>query len=428
MAARRYRRATRKHVRIGSPYGQTPAVTEMRALTADDHPDAWQLLEHAFGGANSPEDWEVELALVEPSRFLGSFEDGQVVAVAGAFALEMTVPGGPRPVAGVTWVGVRPTHRRRGLVSGLLRRQLEDLRAAGEPVAALWASQGAIYQRFGYGPAAWDVQLAVPSGSAFTRPVPAGGMRMATPDPAVLGPVWDAARRTRTGWSARDERWWSYRLFDPESRRSGAAPLLSVLADGPAGVEGYALYATRQQWSSGTPSGEVHVREVVATNPEAYARLWRYLLDLDLMKEVRIGFVGPDEPLLQLLAEPRAAQGRLKDNIWVRLVDVPGALAGRCYAAPVDVVLEVVDAFCPWNTGLWRLTGGPDGATCTPTSDPADLTVPVADLGGAYLGGSSTLAARAAAGSVVERRPGALAQASTAFGWPGPLPYSPLVF
>ncbi|MCA1722406.1 MAG: GNAT family N-acetyltransferase, partial [Actinobacteria bacterium] len=256
-------------------------MTETRALTSADLAASWQLLEHAFGGANSPEDWDVELALVEPARFLGTFDGEQVVAVAGAFALEMTVPGGPQPVAGVTWVGVRPTHRRRGLATGLMRRQLDDLRAAGEPVAALWASQGAIYQRFGYGPAAWDLALTVPSGAAFTRPVSTTGLRMADPDVAVLAPVYDAVRRTRTGWAARDETWWPYRLFDPEHRRSGAAPLLSVLADGPSGVEGYALYTTKQQWAAGTPRSEVHVREVVSTNPDAYARLWRYLLDLD---------------------------------------------------------------------------------------------------------------------------------------------------
>jgi predicted acetyltransferase len=345
-------------------------VTDIRALTSADLAAAWQVLEHAFGGANSPDDWEVEHALVDPSRFYAAFEGDEAVGVCGAFALEMTVPGGPRPVAGVTWVGVRPTHRRQGLASALMRRQLDDLRAAGEPVAALWASQGAIYQRFGYGPAAWDVSLTVPRGAAFTRPVSAAGLRMTPPDAAVLAPVYEQVRRTRSGWAARDEPWWAYRLFDPESRRSGAAPLLSVLADDAGGVAGYALYATKQTWSAGTPEGEVFVRDVVATTPAAYARLWRYLLDLDLMKHVRIGSAAPDEPLLHLLAEPRAAKGQLKDNIWVRLVDVPAALAARCYAAPVDVVLEVVDEFCPWNAGRWRLTGGPDGATCwrRPTS------------------------------------------------------------
>ena len=203
--------------------------------------------------------------------------------------------------------------------------------------------------------------------------------------------------------------------------------MLAAIADGPAGAEGYALYAPVQRWTDSIPSGTVQLRELVATTPAVAARLWRFLLDLDLMKELRAFGVAPDDPVLHLLAEPRSAKPTLKDNLWFRLVDVPAALAGRAYAAPVDLVLEVADAFCPWNSGLWRLTGGPDRATCTPTSDAAELSVHATDLGAAYLGGT-TLAARAAAGHVHELRPGALAAASTAFGWPGPAPYAPMVF
>ena len=402
-------------------------MPDTRVLSPDDLIAAWELLGRAFGGSDPVEDRDVEVALVDPSRFFGTYDGDELVAVAGSYALTLTVPGGPRPVAGVTWVGVSPTHRRRGLAGGLMRRQLDELRAAGEPVAALWASEGAIYQRFGYGPAAWDAVLTVPSRSALTRPVDVGSIRVTGPDAAVLRPVFDAVAPAAAGWYARDDRWWTYRLHDPQHRRNGAAPLLAALADGPGGVEGYALYQTAQKWDGAIPDGTVHVRELVATTPEARARLWRYLLDLDLMATVKTVGSGSDEPLLHLLAEPRRARPTLKDNLWVRLVDVPAALADRSYAAPVDLVLEVSDDFCPWNAGLWRLAGGPEGGTCTATSDAPDLAVRAADLGAAYLGGT-TLAARAAAGHVRELRPGALAAASTAFGWPGPSPYCPMVF
>jgi predicted acetyltransferase len=402
-------------------------VLDTRALTTADLPQAWSLLERAFGGSNHPADQDVELALVEPHRFYATYDGDAPVAVCGSFALQLTVPGGPRPVAGVTWVGVAPTHRRRGLASGLMRRQLDELRAAGEPVACLWASEGAIYQQFGYGPAAWDVALAVPSKARFNRAVDASGIRLTTPDAAVLAPVHDLVAPRIGGWFARDDDWWAYRLHDPEHRRNGAAPMLAAIADGPAGVEGYALYAPVQRWTDAIPSGTVQLRELAATTAEAHARLWRFLLDLDLMKEVRAFGIGPDDPVLHLLAEPRAAKPALKDNLWFRLVDVPAALAARHYAAPVDVVLEVADDFCPWNAGLWRLTGGPDGAACTPTSDAAELAVRASDLGAIYLGGT-TLTARAGAGHVRELRPGALAAASTAFGWPGRAPYAPMVF
>jgi predicted acetyltransferase len=308
-----------------------------------------------------------------------------------------------------------------------MRRQLDELRAAGEAVAALWATEGAIYQQFGYGAATWDVALTVASGARFGRSVDVGAVRLSRPDAAELAPVFDAVAAGTVGWYARDDHWWTYRLHDPEHRRQGAAPMLAALVDGPAGVEGYALYSTAQKWDGAIPDGTVHVRELAATTPDAHARLWRYLLDLDLMGTVKAFGVGPDDPLLHLLAEPRKARPTMKDNLWVRLVDVAAALGDRAYAAPVDVVLEVTDDFCPWNAGLWRLTGGPDGASCTPTSDPPDLAVRAADLGAAYFGGT-TLAARARAGQVRELRGGALAAASTAFGWPGPAPYCPMVF
>lgn len=400
---------------------------QTRTLSSDDLDAVWEVLERAFGGPNNPDDRAVEFALVDPKRFYGVYDGDAPVATGGSFDLTMTIPGGTRQVAGVTWIGVSPTHRRQGLLTGLKRRMLDDLHAAGEPVAALWASEGAIYQRFGYGPAAWNVALSVPSKAPFNRPVAASGVRLSAPDAAVLAPVYDAVAARSLGWSARDATWWDYRLYDPAHNRSGASPLLSLLADGADGVDGYALYSTKQEWEGGISASTVNVRELVATDGATKARLWRYLLDLDLMKTVNVPFAGVDEPLLHLLAEPRAALARLKDNLWFRLVDVPAALAARRYATDIDAVLEVDDAFCPWNAGRYRLVGSADGATCEPTTDAADLAVHVGDLGAAYLGGT-TLVARAAAGHVTELRPGALAMTSHAFSWPALSPYAPLVF
>lgn len=409
--------------------GTLLAVTlETRQLTTDGLADAWQLLETAFGGSNHADSREIELALVEDGRFYGTYDDALTVGTCGSFSLTMTVPGGPRPVAGVTWVGVAPTHRRQGIASGLMRRQLDDLHAANEPVAALWASEGAIYQRFGYGPGAWEVSLRVPSKSAFTVPVDASGLRLvASPVAADLQPAYNHATAHRGGWQTRDEKWWAYRLHDPEHSRHGASPLVAVVSESRYGVDGYALYATAPKWEHGVPAGEVRVRELVGTSPEITAKLWRYLLDIDLMGTVAPHRVAPDDPVLHLLANPRSARPTMTDNLWVRLVDVAAALSTRCYATPVDLVLDVVDDFCPWNSGRIRLSGDSTGATCAPTADAADLVVRAADLGAAYLGGT-TLVARAAAGHVTETRAGALAEASLAFGWPGSAPYCPMVF
>ncbi len=399
----------------------------LRLLQRDDLDDAMTLISNAFGGAHHPDDDAAEIALWEPERFYGAYDGSRLVGTCGSFAFEMTVPGGPAPVAGVTWVGVAPTDHRKGIARSLMRRQLDDLHAAGEPVAALWASEGGIYQRFGYSPAAWTASVDVPSKSAFIRPVEIGGLSLVSPDAAALSPAYDHARARRSGWFARNDAFWAYRLHDPEHWRKGASELHAVVSEGRYGIDGYALYANTSKWDSSLPSGSVRVREMAASSPEVTAQLWRYLLDLDLMANVTQQLLPLDEPLLQLLANPRSAKARIADNLWVRLVDVAAGLSARSYAAPVDVVLDVTDDFCPWNTGRFRLSGGPTGATCTPTQDAAELSLTVNDLAAAYLGGT-TLVSRAAAGHVDEERPGALAEASLAFGWAGPAPYCPMVF
>lgn len=393
---------------------------DVRPLDPADLDRAFVLGALVFAAAPQEADREVELAVVDPDRFYGAYDGDALVGTAGSFAQQMSVPGGSLPVAGVTWVGVAPTARRQGVLRGFMTRQLQDLHDEGTAVAALWASEGAIYQRYGYGPAAWHLSVTLPRGAAFRRPVPAGGLRLVEPSREELAPVYDAVAARTPGWSARDELWWRSRLHDPEHARDGGTPLQCVVTDG-----GYALYALRSRWSDGVPAGTVTVREVVAVDEPARERLWRYLLDLDLMGEVQCRFLATDDPLLHLLAEPRLARARLSESLWVRLLDVGPALAGRRYACDVDVVLRVEDALCPWNAGTWRLTGGRTGATCTPDGGLPDLVMGVADLGAAYLGGTALTSRR---GTVQELTPGALSRTSTAFGPLDGAPWCPMVF
>ena len=396
-------------------------VTDLRAPHPEEMAAAIGDVELAFGGAPHEADTALDLTVLDPARCLAVFEDGRAVVTAGSFDLAMTVPGAVLPVAGVSWVSVAPTHRRRGLLTQAMDRQLSDLHTAGTAVAALWATEGGIYQRFGYGPAAWRASFDLTRGAAFTRPVSTSGLRLTDPTGALLAPAYDVVAGQTPGWWVREERWWGYRLHDPEHRREGFSPLRCVVD----GDDGYALYVTKGSWSDAGPDGTVGVREIVARTPEAWARLWRYLLDQDLMATVNAWGRPTDDPVLHLLADPRGA--RLSVALWVRLVSVPDALAGRRYAAPVDVVLDVTDTRCPWNTGRWRLSGDTSGAACSPTSDAADLVLDVRELGAAYLG-ATPLTARARAGWVGEQTPGALAAASTAFGWAGPVASCPMVF
>ncbi|MFI7541404.1 GNAT family N-acetyltransferase [Actinoplanes sp. NPDC049599] len=396
----------------------------IRAGEADDWTAVYDLLSHAFHEQPTTEARDVEGSVVEAERTLVAEDGGAVVAHAAAYTRELTVPGAILPAAHVTLVGVAPTHKRRGLLTRMMHRQLREIAAAGrEPIAVLWASETKIYPRFGYGPAAQRLRMEImmrevrpPAGIA---PGSADRLRLVEPKDAIaeLGKVYEQVRPERTGWSSRDDRWWRFVLADLEAQREGATALHGVVYDTPDGPTGYALWSTKGRWDRHGPDAEVQVREVVAADPAAYAALWHFLLTIDLARSVTVSFAALDEPLQYLVDEPRRLGSTLADGLWIRITDLPEALAARHYAAPADVVLEVTDPLLARNTGRWRLTAGPDGrATCTPTTDPADLACTVLELGSAYLGATS-LAALAAAGTVRELTPGTLRQASVAFGW-----------
>lgn len=396
---------------------------ETRVLQSDEWDVWYDQLELAFGGVpESPEERELYRSLTEPERSLGVWDGGTCVGSAGAFTFRLSVPGGALvPAAGVTMVGVSPTHRRRGVLTSLMRRQLDDVRAGGEPIAVLTASDPAIYGRFGYGTAAYSmsveidktrVRLTVPPGTDDVR------LRLVDPHKALADceRVYAALLAGRPGMPARQPGWELQALLDPESDREGASPLKCVVAERADGeVVGYARYRVKPVWDLTGSDGRVDVQDLDALDPAAYAALWRYVFSIDLTWTVSAPKRPADDALLHLLTDLRRSQVRLRDSMHVRLVDLPAALAARAYGAPLDVVLGVEDAFCPWNTGRWRLTAGADGAAvCTRTEDPADLELTVRELGSAYLGGV-TLNALAAAGLVREVRAGTLSPASRAF-------------
>ncbi|MFU8852807.1 GNAT family N-acetyltransferase [Micromonospora sp. SL1-18] len=388
---------------------------------AEDFDEIAGLLGLAFHGNLDPELLDVERNVFEPERGLLVRDGGTAVAHAGAFSRELTAPGTSVPAAHVTMVGVAPTHRRRGLLTGLMRRQLREVRDAGrEPIAVLWASEGRIYPRFGYGLAAQRLALRCDT-TELRLPDPAsaeGPLRLDRPaaHQAELARLYDRVRADRPGWSRRDERWWAYVLADVKDLRGGATERRVLLHEGPAGLDGYALYRTKEEWDRGGPRGEVRVDEVVAADPAGYLALWRLLLSIDLTRRLSFDRAAVDEPLLWLVNEPCKLGAELSDALWVRLVDVPAALAARRYATDVDVVIEVTDELLPENAGRWRLVGGPSGAECTATTAPAQLACDVRALGELYLGGAG-LGALAAAGRVRELVPEAVAAAGPAFGW-----------
>lgn len=356
---------------------------------------------------------------------------GSLAAVHASYEHDMPVPGGSIACSGLTWVGARPDQRRRGLLTAMIESHFDRSLARGEAVSALFAAEHAIYGRYGYGSAADDVRVKVARGAALRDVAGTDDLtvRFATADvaahSALVAEIHRAAGAGRPGWiTRRTDGWRTRAVVDPPAWRDGGEPLRIATVHDPAGdVRAYALFRRKENWAEGGPAGTVKVREAVALDAAATHALWSFLLDLDLTATVEGPMLPVDDALLHLLVDPRAVVPKVNDNLWVRLLDLPVALAGRRYAAPVDVVLEVTDARLPANAGRWRLTAderdadGAFTATVVRTHEPADLRLDVRELGAAYLGGRS-LAAQARAGLVVEERAGAVQSAAAAFLWP----------
>jgi len=414
----------------------------IRPVTADEWDAFKRVNHHAFNNGPSSAAWSQRaLRMFEPDRSLAAFDPAVAgagpVGTTGAYSLRMTVPGAVLPVAGVTAVGVLPTHRRRGVLRSLMHQQLAGIAARGEePVAALWASETPIYGRYGYGRATANAYFEFGRGEgALDRRTPADPsltLRLVEPADSVaeLAKVHDAVLPGQPGFFARDDDWWGRVLHDEPEHRTGTAPLRCLLAEDGSGVRGYAVYETSERWDepSNLPDSPLTVRELVAADPAAGAALWHNLLDRDLVTQVIAPLRSADDPVLYQLLDQRRARMRVGDGLWVRIVDLPAALSRRAYSVPVDVVLEVTDELLAGNTGRWRLrSGGPaEGASCEPTDSPADLAVHVRELGAAYLGGTR-LGTLAAAGLVTELRPGTLSLLSAAMTW-DPAPWCPRIF
>jgi predicted acetyltransferase len=396
--------------------------TDLRVLRRDDWDQWYDTLLRAFGGMPEPAD-ERELwnALTEPDRSIGAWDGDACVGTAGAFSFRLTVPGGASvPAAGVTMVGVAATHRRRGVLRSMMRRQLDDVREWGRPLAVLTASEPAIYGRFGYGAATYCVNVEVDT-TRVRLSVPPGtdDVRLRYAAPADVLDVCEAvyARRVpaRPGMLARMPGWQRLVVLDPEGERGGASPMQCVVAERGGEVVGYARFRVKPEWETAGPEGEVVLLDTEALDAAAHAALWRFLFEIDLTSTLSARGRPLDEPWMSMASDIRRCGLRVRDSLFVRLVDVGAALEARTYQVPVDVVFEVEDDFCPWNTGRWRLTGDAKGASCARTTEAADLALTVRELGAAYLGGVS-LASLAGAGRVRELRQGALAEAAVGFG------------
>ncbi|WP_236793018.1 GNAT family N-acetyltransferase [Amycolatopsis sp. GM8] len=354
----------------------------VRALRPDETRAAANLFRAAL---HSPHLKDDEVPYVErmyqPGRAFGAF-DTELIGTVRSFDAELTVPGGKQvPLGAVTGVGVRADRTRRGVLSRMMRAQLSDLAARGVPFAALYASEGPIYGRYGYGVATVDHQFQVDRHRAVLRPdLPAGGeVELLQVEAAVerLPALYAQLPHARPGMMTRPAYWWAG--FERNVTREEGRPLI-IVHNGPDGPDGFAIYTVqRKSWRD--PS-TLEVWDLHATTAEAFAGLWRYLLAVDLVDTVEMTNRPLDEPVPLLFTDPRAAKlTGGGDDLWLRLVDVPAALAAREYEGE-PVVLEVTDPVLEANSGRYRV--GPDGVARTDL--PAQLRLGVDALAMLYFG------------------------------------------
>lgn len=378
----------------------------------------------AFGLRHDQSELTRRSAGVEVDRCVAVIEGGEIVGTASVISLEVTLPGlTSARAAGVANVGVLPTHRRRGLLVQMMRHQLDEAHARGEPIALLTASEGGIYGRFGFGPATFQATYRIRRGGAL-RPEPAsaaeGSLWLTEPSAAAgtLPEVFEDSRRARPGDVGRPPDWWEDLLADDDRKPDGSGALFCVIRADPGGtVDGYALYRVDPRGAGDDgAAGLVRVRELCAASRGAYSQLWAFLCDIDLTAALEAPGRPLDEPLRWLLADGR--QLRLlscEDHIWARLVDVGAALEARRFRTSGSLLIEVTDAFCPWNSGTWRLDGGPGGAEAGREDGTGpDLSMEARDLASAYLGGVR-LSSLGRAGRVVEHRRGSMDLADAMF-------------
>ncbi|MGP4023555.1 GNAT family N-acetyltransferase [Actinomadura sp. 3N407] len=337
--------------------------------------------------------------------------DGEVLAgQLASMPLRLAVPGAFLDCSAVTFAGVLPTHRRRGILTSMIDRMHADAVAAGRPVAALWASQGVIYGRYGFGLATRAISLEIDT----SRPL---GLRT-VPDPEplrlvdaayaaeVLDPLYTRALAERPGGLVRDSEWWTRSILRPlDPGAPGYSGPRVVVHPG-----GYAVYRAHED-------GTIRVVDLVAETPPVEAALWGYLASIDLTSRVQAPSRPVDDLLPYMAADPD--QVVIKHDygaLWLRLVDVPAALRTRSWATDDTFVLEVADDRIPANEGRWRLTTGAAPA-CDRTAESPDLTLSAADLAAVYLGGNR-LAALARVGVVTEHTPGAVTRLDDALTVP----------
>ncbi|MDP6452359.1 MAG: GNAT family N-acetyltransferase [SAR202 cluster bacterium] len=377
---------------------------DIRPITEEEWPEWARAGTRAFGGRFDPADESQIRGIIEIDRSLGAFHNGRIVGTTTAHTLELTILSRHVPFALVDAVSVQPTHRRRGLLNRMMKLQLEEFQERGEFLAGLTATESSIYGRFGFGIASWGENWTISRDHTEILNVPQQTGETRFVDPEEMRSIWpqifERVRHERNGMFSFPDPFWDLFQHDPEQWRGGASGFFHVVYETDGGPTGCVSYRLQ--------SGVVIVNMLLGENLEAERALWSFCFGIDLMTEIRALARPVDDPLPWLLINTRKLERSVRDELWLRLVDVPAAIEARSYDSEARVVIEVRDQFCPWNQGRYEMDVSPDGALCKQTTRSPDISLDVSELGAAYLGGV-TLETMRRSGRVDETTSGAVA-------------------
>ncbi len=338
--------------------------------------------ERSFGFTTNDDERELLRRLLDLDRFRVATDSGRIVGAAGSFTMELTVPGPSCiPVGGITWVSVVPTHRRRGVLRRLMESIHDDIDRRGEVAGALIASEGGIYERFGYGVAAYRRSVEIDRRHTQIRPEftpDLSDVRFVRPADHVehFHELFERYRRTRVGEMNRSETLVALEVHDGGSElRAAVHP------------DGYVMWKMTTDWSATLPAHRIEIVDLVAITDDAHVALWHLVLSIDLAGPISsYRAAAVDDPLPYLLTNPRALATRsLYDRLWLSPRRIGDFLNARTYATEDTFVVEVdVGTERPER---WRIAGSPDGAEAERVRSRPDLVLDRASLGSLGLGG-----------------------------------------
>jgi len=368
------------------PYPIRPIVPdELRAFA--------QVWERAFNFDEKDEEFEAIEKTFEFDRSIAAVDGEQFVGTGGAYSFDLTTAGGKIPTGGLTAIAVVPTHRRRGILTDMIRYHFDEVRTREEPLSVLRASESTIYSRYGYGVATVDASFEIDrrhTRLATSLPTP-GHVRLIEKSEArkTLPLIYGRLCPTWPGFLSRSDAEWDVQVLDLEHWRDGLTANRYAIYQEEGQALGYLRYRVRNKWEHGHAASELRASELMAVTPAAEAALWSYAFSVDLIQTIKTNSRPTEELLSVLLADPRRLKTKLGDGLWARLLDIPASLAGRRYGAEGRLVFEVVDPFLPDVGGVFELEGGPDGAECRRSTAAPELTFDVAGLSARYLGEGS---------------------------------------